>query len=83
MVDLLRPLGHVKLCGLLYIAYQRQSDQEAQGQYMLCALFGAHLLLAAPERGLKTFRIQAVVDAMHFRLESSEDGQGLPSAYRF
>ena len=43
---------------------------------MLCALFGAHLLLAIPDAGAKSFHVRAVLDAAHFRVEDADDGQG-------
>ena len=74
---MLRSLGHVKLCGLLYVVYHAQPYEAPRGQYMLCALFGAHLLFALPDAASKTFLVQLILDASHLRLDSAHDGQGL------
>ena len=53
-----------------------QSQEELRGDYMLCALFDAHLLLALPEPGNKRFKVMAIVGTMDFQIERTDDSRG-------
>ena len=70
----LRTLGHAKLCGVLFVVYQCQA--ELRGDYMLCALFNAHLLLALPEPGNKRFQVVALVGSTGFQTVGTNNGRG-------
>ena len=52
-------------------------EKGPQGQYMLCALFNSHLLLAIPEAGHKQLQVVAVLDASSFHIERTDDGRGM------
>lgn len=70
----LRVLGHAKLCGALFVVYQ--ANDGMHGQYMLCALFLRHLLLAIPEAGSKRFKVVAVINTVDLQIEPTDDGRG-------
>lgn len=70
----IRLLGHVLLCGVLYVAYQTKSG--VQGQYMLCALFRSYLVLAVPRKGLSLFDIVAMIPILSISLEEPDNGKG-------
>lgn len=70
----LRQLGHASLCGALYVAYQ--SKDEVLGNYMFCALFKAHLLLAVPRSGKLAFEIVAIIGLDGVQLDNADNGKG-------
>ncbi|KAL9098718.1 MAG: hypothetical protein Q9163_005672 [Psora crenata] len=70
-----RTLGHMRLCGVLYVVFHSQN--EVRGDYMLCALFDAHLLLAIPETGNKRFKVVAIVSTTDIHIERADGGRGL------
>lgn len=67
-------LGHAKLCGTLFVVYQ--TNDGMRGQYMLCALFLRHLLLAIPETGSKRFKVIAVLNTIDLQIEQADEGRG-------
>lgn len=70
----LRQLGHASLCGALYVAYQ--SQDEVLGNYIFCALFRSHLLLAAPMSGKLTFEIVAIINLNDVQMDRADNGKG-------
>jgi len=72
----LRPLGHSSLCGALFVAYQSRSD--VLGDYMLCALFRSHLLLATPTKGYSRFEIVAIISFGAMQMDKADNGKGTP-----
>ena len=75
----LRMLGHALLCGVLYVAYQ--SMQDALGNYMLCALFKDHLLLAASRLGGLKFEIVAIISLNDLQVDKADNGKGGSDLY--
>lgn len=73
--SLIRDLGHAKLCGVLFVAYQVH-NREVRGDFMLCALFDSHLLLASSGLGYKQFTINAIIDLHFTRLDVASSRQG-------
>ena len=70
----LRFLGHASLCGVLFVAYE--SGSEVCGDYMLCALFKSHLLIAVPTEGRSSFDIVAIITLSGMQIHQSNEGQG-------
>lgn len=72
----LRQLGHASLCGALYVAYI--SQDEVLGNYMFCALFRSHLLLAVPRSGKLAFEIVAIIGLNDVQMDEADNGKGKP-----
>jgi len=70
----LRLLGYASLCGVLHVAYR--STHEVLGDFMLCALFKSHLLLASPRPGMSSFEIVAIISINDVHLEKADNGKG-------
>ncbi len=70
-----RMLGHVLLCGVLYVTYQ--TSNRVEGGYMLCMMFKDYLLVAAPVVGLAKFEIVATIYLLNAKAVSAEDGRGM------
>ena len=70
----LQTFGPMKLCGVLYVVFQSQN--EIKGEYMLCALFNAHFLLAIPELRDKRFKVVAIAGTTDFQIEKPDGGRG-------
>lgn len=70
----LRLLGHAKLCGALYVTYQ--SNNELQGEYMLCALFNSYLLLASRKEKDKQLKIVAIIGLGDAQVDKPDNGRG-------
>lgn len=71
----LRTMGHFSLCGVLYGAYQSNSG-DLRGEYMLCALFKSHLLLALPQKS-SNFSIVAIINTSDIQIVDVDNGRGL------
>lgn len=71
---LIRRLGHVRLCGVLHVAYQTKMG--VRSQYMLCALFRPCLILAVPEKGSPAFTVLACIPMSGAHLEQPDNGKG-------
>ncbi|KAL8981066.1 MAG: hypothetical protein Q9205_004030, partial [Flavoplaca limonia] len=71
----LRLLGHAILCGVLYVAYE--SETEVCGAYMLCVLFKSHLLLAIPQSDSFRYNVIALIGLHGSQIGKSGDGRGL------
>lgn len=76
----MRDLGHAKLCGVLFVAYQARSGGIG-GDFMLCALFNSYMLLASSEPGYKRFIIDAIIGLDTLRLDSACNGGKLITTY--
>ena len=74
---ILRLLGHVILCGALYVAYQDKDG--IKGQYMVCVLYKSCLLLAVPHGGFSNFMVKATIALASATMEESDSGKGPPS----
>ncbi|KAL8713211.1 MAG: hypothetical protein Q9220_002732 [cf. Caloplaca sp. 1 TL-2023] len=70
-----RSLGHPVLCGVLYIAFE--SELEVCGQYMLCALFKTHLLLAVQQSDGGQYDVAALISLTDAQIEKADNGRGL------
>ncbi|KAL8946634.1 MAG: hypothetical protein Q9222_007000 [Ikaeria aurantiellina] len=66
-----RSLGYPILCGVLYIAYE--SELEVCGQYMLCALFQSHLLLAVQRSDGSQYDVAALINLTDAQIEKADD----------
>lgn len=71
----LRVMGHVSLCGVLYAAYQ-SSNGDLRGEYMLCALFKSHLLLALPPQKTSNFSVAAVINTSDIQIVDTDNSRG-------
>lgn len=71
----LRIMGHFSLCGVLYAAYQSNSG-DLCGDYMLCALFKSHILLALPKKG-SNFSVVAIINTSDIQVVDADNGRGL------
>ncbi|KAL8922715.1 MAG: hypothetical protein Q9208_005028 [Pyrenodesmia sp. 3 TL-2023] len=71
----LRLLGYPILCGVLYVVWE--SEHEACGEWMLCVLFGSHLLLAAQQSNAERYDVVALVSLTDTQVEQTDDGRGL------
>jgi hypothetical protein len=69
----IRMLGHVLLCGVLYVAWQ--GVDYVQGQYLICILFKSILLLATPNKNSK-YSILAGLTLGDASMESVSGGRG-------
>ena len=70
----LRIMGHPSLCGALFAAYQSNSG-DLCGEYMLCALFKAHMLLALPQKS-SNFSVVAIINTGDIQLVDADNGRG-------
>lgn len=71
----LRIMGHFSLCGVLYAAYQSSSGS-LRGDYMLCALFKSHILLALPQKG-SNFSVVAIISTSDVQIVDADNGRGM------
>lgn len=67
-------MGHFSLCGALYAAYQ-SSTGGLRGEYMLCALFQSHLLLALPQKS-SNFSVVAIINTSDIQIVDVDNGRG-------
>ena len=70
----LRAMGHFSLCGVLYAAYQSNTG-DVRGEYMLCALFKSHMLLALPHKS-SNFCIAAIINTSDIQIVDADNGSG-------
>lgn len=73
-LDIFRDLGPIRLCGTLHVAYQTPSN--VVGDYMMCALFNAHMLLAVPLEDGRRFSIVVCFHLAQLRIEPSDNRRG-------
>ena len=69
-----RLLGHVLLCGVLYVAYQ--SDDRVKGQYMICVLYRSCLVLATTNRVFAPYNVVAAIALANGTVEEPDNGRG-------
>ena len=69
-----RLLGHVLLCGVLYVAYQ--SDDRVKGQYMICVLYKSCLVLATTNRVFAPYNVVAAIALANGTVEEPDNGRG-------
>lgn len=72
---LTRLLGHVSLCGILYVTYQ--TSERIQGKYMICILFKSCLLLAQVDKGTSNYEVVATITLANGSIELPDNGRGL------
>ncbi|KAH8603061.1 hypothetical protein B0O99DRAFT_499004 [Bisporella sp. PMI_857] len=70
-----RNLGHINLCGVLYVSWQTKDGVE--GQYLICLLYRDYLLLASAARPEQVYTIQAWIGRSDMRVEELDNGRGL------
>lgn len=70
----LRLLGYPILCGVLYVAWESESD--VCGEYALCVLFRAHLLLAILRPYTDRYDVVAIINLSDMQLKKADDGRG-------
>ncbi|KAL9601799.1 MAG: hypothetical protein Q9219_002289 [cf. Caloplaca sp. 3 TL-2023] len=71
----LRLLGYPILCGVLYVAWETESS--VLGDYALCILFGAHLVLAIQQPDADRYHVVAIIGLNDIQLEKADNGRGL------
>ena len=69
-----RLLGHVLLCGVLHVAYQ--TPERMQGQYMICVLYKACLVLATTSRINTPYNVVACIGLANGSIEEADNGRG-------
>lgn len=72
---ILRLLGHVRLCGVLHVAYELKD--RITGQYMLCVLYRAWLVLAIPNKTFMAYTVAAVIPLVGAIDEAADNNKGL------
>ncbi|KAF2090987.1 Dbl homology domain-containing protein [Saccharata proteae CBS 121410] len=68
-------LGHVVLCGVLYVAYQ--TNERTEGKFLICILYKSCLLLAVMEKGYLSYNIVAAINLANGSIDASDNGRGL------
>ncbi|KAL1960063.1 hypothetical protein VTO42DRAFT_235 [Malbranchea cinnamomea] len=72
--DILQDFGLVKACGVLHVSYQ--TPTEVTGQYMMCALFNTHLLLATFQEENGKFKVVAMIRTAEIELKAADERTG-------
>ena len=72
---ILRVLGHIQLCGVLYVAHE--TTDRVTGQYMLCALYRSCLVIATPNKSLSIYTVAAVIPLFNATIDEADNGKGL------
>lgn len=67
-------LGHVLLCGVLFVTYQARAG--IKGQYMLCALFKSSLVIATARKNLTLFDVVASIPLLNTSIQDADNGKG-------
>ncbi|KAF2471073.1 uncharacterized protein BDR25DRAFT_286486 [Lindgomyces ingoldianus] len=70
-----RLLGHIRLCGVLHVAFQGQ--ERVKGQYMMCALYKSCLMLATTNRLFIPYNVVASISLANGSIEEPDNGRGL------
>lgn len=70
-----RMLGHVVLCGALYITWQR-APNAVHGEYLACMLFRSMLLLSTVQRGTARYVLRASIALAEAHIEDCDKGEG-------
>ncbi|KAF3490608.1 RSP protein [Arthroderma uncinatum] len=73
--DILRDFGPIKVCGILHVTYE--TLESITGDYMVCALFSSHLLLAAACIEHRNFTVVAIIGTTRAKIESVDEKPGL------
>ena len=69
-----RLLGHVLLCGVLHVA--DQTPERTKGQYMICVLYKACLVLATTSRFHTPYSVIACISLANGSIEDADNGRG-------
>ncbi|RKF63882.1 putative dbl homology [Erysiphe neolycopersici] len=72
---LVRNLGHIHLCGVLYVSWQTKNSIE--GKYLICLLYRDYLLLASSPRFDQVYVVQACIGLFGIGIEEVDNGRGL------
>lgn len=70
-----RLLGHVLLCGVLYVTYQ--TPERIKGQYMICVLYKSCLVLATASRFYSPYNVVASIGLANSSIEEPDNGRGV------
>jgi hypothetical protein len=70
----IRALGHVQLCGVLFICWQNKLT--VSGQYMVAILYPDWLCLAMASRVEQIYTIQACISINNIKIEATDNGRG-------
>ncbi|OAL75433.1 hypothetical protein A7D00_1032 [Trichophyton violaceum] len=73
--DILRDFGPLKACGVLHITYE--TTESIVGEYMACALFASHIILAVPRAETRKFGVLAVIATTRAKVENVNEKPGL------
>ncbi|EFQ97299.1 hypothetical protein MGYG_00340 [Nannizzia gypsea CBS 118893] len=84
--DILREFGPIKACGVLHITYE--ATESIAGEYMACALFASHIILAVPRTETRKFGVLAVIATTRAKVENVNEKPGLqctrtPHSWKF
>lgn len=71
----IRLLGHVLVCGVLFVAWQ--GADRIQGQYLLCALFKSALILARVNRAGSRYDVVATIRLSKARIDAVNNRIGI------
>ncbi|KAF1914219.1 hypothetical protein BDU57DRAFT_287388 [Ampelomyces quisqualis] len=71
-----RLLGHVLLCGVLYVTFQTP-EPRIKGQYMVCVLYKSCLVLATSSRFHTPYTAVASISLANGSIEETDNGRGL------
>ncbi|KAK2739209.1 hypothetical protein FQN57_006652 [Myotisia sp. PD_48] len=73
--DILRDFGPIVASGVLHVAYETPSV--VAGEYMMCVLFGCHIVLATPSTEHHKFSAVAIIQLLGSILDGPNNGIGL------
>lgn len=71
-----RLLGHVLLCGVLYVTFQTP-EPRIKGQYMVCVLYKSCLVLATSGRFHTPYNVVACISLANGSIEETDNGRGM------
>jgi hypothetical protein len=77
--DSIRALGHVHLCGVLYVSWQ--TKESVDGRYLICLLYRDFLMMATAFRNEQTYTVQACISLAEIHIEEVDNGRGRPPKY--
>ncbi|KAI5843939.1 hypothetical protein DFP73DRAFT_478694 [Morchella snyderi] len=71
----IRLLGHIVLCGVLHVVWQRQTG--VTGEYLACLLYKSYLLLATVSKADNRYSVKFAITLATARIEEVNQGRGL------
>ncbi|KAI9806399.1 MAG: hypothetical protein M1833_003586 [Piccolia ochrophora] len=71
----LRILGHVQLCGVLFVAWN--GSETIRGEFLICVLYRSCLILATTNKDSSIYVIVARIELRDIRIEAPDNGKDL------